>query len=49
MNYSVLDRTQEHSRLDSRRRSPLWLLCLFVLVGFSIATLVSLFGEIDGV
>jgi len=42
MSYSVLDRTQEHSGLDSRRRSPVWLLLLFVLVGFSIATLVSL-------
>jgi len=42
MNYSVLDRTQEHSALDSRRRNPVWLLLLFVLVGFSIATLVSL-------
>ena len=42
MNYTVLDRTQEHSGLDSRRRNPVWLLLLFVLVGFSIATLVSL-------
>jgi len=41
MNSSVLDRTQEHS-LDVRRRSPIWLLLLFVLVGFSIAVLVSL-------
>ena len=32
MNYTVLDRTQEHSGLDSRRRSPVWLLLLFVLV-----------------
>src|SRR5437660_3003370 len=42
MNYSVLNRTQEHSGLDSRRRSLVWLFLLFVLVGFFIATLVSL-------
>jgi O-antigen ligase len=46
MNSSVLDRrdedrTQEH-RLDLRRRNPIWLILLFVLVGFSIAVLVSL-------
>jgi O-antigen ligase len=41
MNFSVLDRTEEHS-LDLRRRNPLWLILLFVLVGFSIAVLVSL-------
>ncbi len=40
MNSSVLDRTQEHS-LDVRRRNPIWLLLLFVLLGFSIAVLVS--------
>src|ERR1019366_6946476 len=41
MNSSVLDRTQEQS-LDLRRRNPIWLILLFVLVGFSIAVLVSL-------
>jgi len=41
MNFSVLDRTEEQS-LDVRRRSPFWLLALFVLIGFSIAALVSL-------
>jgi O-antigen ligase len=40
MNFSVLDRTEEQS-LDARRRTPLWLLLLFVLIGFSIAVLVS--------
>jgi O-antigen ligase len=41
MSFSVLDRTEEHS-LDLRRRSPIWLILPFVLVGFSIAVLVSL-------
>jgi O-antigen ligase len=40
MNFGVLDRTEEPS-LDVRRRTPLWLLLLFVLIGFSIAVLVS--------
>jgi hypothetical protein len=44
MNFSVLDRTQEDSALDVRRRSPLWLILLFILVGFSIAVLASLFA-----
>jgi len=41
MNSSVLDRTQEHS-LDLRRRNPIWIVLLFVVIGFSIAVLVSL-------
>jgi hypothetical protein len=41
MNFSVLDRTEEQS-MEVRRRSPLWLLALFVLIGFSIAAMVSL-------
>jgi O-antigen ligase len=41
MSFSVLDRTGEQS-LDVRRRTPLWLILVFVLIGFSIAVLVSL-------
>jgi hypothetical protein len=41
MSYSVLDRTEEQS-LEVRRRNPLWLILLFVLIGFAIAVLVSL-------
>src|SRR5258706_6618870 len=41
MSFSVLDRTEEQS-LDVQRRPPLWLLLVFVLIGFSIAVLVSL-------
>jgi O-antigen ligase len=41
MNSSVLDRSREDS-LEVRRRSPIWLLLLFILIGFSIAVLVSL-------
>jgi len=42
MSFSVLDRTQEHTTVDLPRRSSSWLILLFVLVGFSIAVLVSL-------
>ncbi len=47
MSYSVLEpakleRTREDSGRAVRRRSPLWLLLLFILVGFSIAVGVSL-------
>ena len=42
MSFDVLDRTEEHSGLELRQRNPMWLVLLFVLVGFSIATLVSL-------
>ena len=41
MSSVILDRTPEHS-LDLRRRNPIWLIVLFVLVGFSISVLVSL-------
>jgi hypothetical protein len=45
MNSSVIARTQEdqpHDHiLDLRRRNPLWVIVFFVLVGFSIAVLVS--------
>ena len=49
MNSSVIGRTPEdrmhedrtHS-LDPRRRNPIWIILFFVLVGFSIAILVSL-------
>jgi O-antigen ligase len=44
MNFSALDRTQEQASLDPRRRSPVWMLLLFILVGFSIAILVSVFA-----
>jgi hypothetical protein len=40
MNSSVLDRTEEHD-LELRRRSPIWVILLFVLLGLSIALLVS--------
>ena len=42
MSFSVIDRTQERTTLDVPRRNPVWLILLFVLVGFSIAALVSL-------
>ena len=42
MNFEVSERTHESSGLDSRRLNAVWLLLLFVLVGFSIAALVSL-------
>src|SRR5579863_4325123 len=41
MSSVILDRAQEHG-MDLRRRNPIWLILLFVLVGFSIAVLVSL-------
>ena len=47
MSYSVLERTRvEETTVDSglevRRRSPVWLLLLFILVGFSISVAVSM-------
>lgn len=42
MNYDALDRTQEHTGMGLPRRRPIWLILVFVLVGFSIAVLVSL-------
>lgn len=42
MSLGVLNRAQPGSGLDSRRSNAVWLLLLFVLVGFSIAALVSL-------
>jgi hypothetical protein len=41
MSFTVLDRAQEHS-LDAPRRNPLWVILFFVLVGFSIAVVISL-------
>ena len=41
MSLTALDRTEEHS-LDLRRRNSIGLILLFVLIGFSIAGLVSL-------
>jgi hypothetical protein len=41
MSFTVLDRAQEHT-LDSPRRNPLWVILFFVLVGFSIAVVISL-------
>jgi len=42
MSLGVLNRAQPGSGVDSRRSNAVWLLLLFVLVGFSIAALVSL-------
>ena len=52
MSYSVLERTRpeknglevsgEGRGFEVRRRSPVWLLLFFILVGFSIAVAVSL-------
>jgi O-antigen ligase len=41
MSSSVLERVQEHNA-ELRRRNPIWLILLFVVVGFSIAVLVSM-------
>src|SRR5437660_2236137 len=41
MSLTVIDRAQEHS-LDAPRRNPLWIVLFFVLVGFSIAVMISM-------
>jgi O-antigen ligase len=42
MGFNVLNRTPEQIALDAPRRNPLWVILFFVLVGFSIAVLISL-------
>jgi len=47
MSYGVLERTgaektRDYSGLEVRRRSPIWLLLFFTVVGFSIAVAISM-------
>jgi len=42
MSFSVLERTQEQTGFDLRRRSPMWVILLFIVIGFAIAVAVSL-------
>ena len=42
MSFGALNRTEESTGLDLRRRNPVWLILLFAIVGFSIAVSVEL-------